>query len=68
MRLAKTDDRLTLVAFGVVAFIVANVSHEAVGHGLATLAVGGKVNFITTCYVDSSGSLQQVDSGSGRPY
>ena len=55
MRLAKSDDRLTLVALGVVAFIVANVSHEVVGHGLATLAVGGKVDLVTTCYVDSSG-------------
>jgi hypothetical protein len=55
MRPAKTDDRLTLVALGVVAFIVADVSHEVVGHGLATLAVGGKVDLLTTCYVDSSG-------------
>lgn len=55
MRIAHTDDRLTLVALGVLAFVVANVSHEAVGHGLATLAVGGKVDCITTCYVDSSG-------------
>jgi hypothetical protein len=55
MRTVNTDDRLTLLALGVLAFIVADVSHEAVGHGLATLAVGGKVNFITTCYVDSGG-------------
>jgi len=59
MRTASTDDRLTLVALGVLAFVIANVSHEAVGHGLATLAVGGKVDFITTCYVDSSGKYSK---------
>jgi hypothetical protein len=55
MRTVHTDDWLALLACGVLAFIVADMSHEAVGHGLATLAVGGKVDFITTCYVDSSG-------------
>lgn len=49
-----TDDRLTLLALGVLALMVADMSHEAVGHGLATFAVGGRVDFISTCYVDSS--------------
>ncbi|MBB5059404.1 hypothetical protein HDF16_006264, partial [Granulicella aggregans] len=31
--------------------MVADMSHEAVGHGLATFAVGGRVDFISTCYV-----------------
>jgi hypothetical protein len=55
MRSADIDDRLTLVALGVLAFVVADVSHEAVGHGLATLAVGGRLVLLTTCYVDLSG-------------
>ena len=59
MRTASSDDRLTLAALGVLASVIANVSHEAVGHGLATLAVGGQVNFITTCYVDSSGNYSK---------
>jgi hypothetical protein len=59
MRPASTDDRLTLAALGAVAFVVANVSHEAVGHGLATLAVGGKVDLLTTCYLDSSGNYSR---------
>ena len=49
------DDRLTLAALGVLAFAVADVSHEALGHGLATLAVGGKAVVWTTCYFSSSG-------------
>jgi hypothetical protein len=59
MRPANADDRLTFAALGVVAFVVANVSHEAVGHGLATLAVGGKVDLLTTCYLDSSGKYSK---------
>lgn len=55
MQESDTDDRLTLLALGLLAFMLADMSHEAVGHGLATLAVGGRVNFISTCYVDSSG-------------
>jgi hypothetical protein len=43
------------VALGVVAFVVASVSHQAVGHGFATLAVGGRVDLVTTWYVESSG-------------
>ncbi|HEV2646720.1 MAG TPA: hypothetical protein VGU46_10175 [Acidobacteriaceae bacterium] len=59
MPTANSDDRLTLAALGVLAFIVANVSHEAVGHGLATLAVGGRVEFVSTCYVNSSGNYSK---------
>ena len=42
MRTVHTDDWLTLLACGVLAFIVADESHEAVGNGLATLAVGAR--------------------------
>lgn len=49
------DDRPTLAALGVLAFALADVSHEALGHGLATLAVGGKPVLLCTCYFDSSG-------------
>jgi hypothetical protein len=40
----------------VLAFALADVSHEALGHGLATLAVGGKAVLLTTCYFSSSGN------------
>jgi hypothetical protein len=51
----SVDDRPTLAALGILAFAVADVSHEALGHGLATLAVGGKAVLLSTCYFDSSG-------------
>jgi len=55
----STDDVLTLVSLGIVAFVVAIVTHEGLGHGLATLAVGGKPVMLTTCYFSSSGSLSK---------
>jgi hypothetical protein len=51
----SSDDRPTLAALGVLAFALADVTHEALGHGLATLAVGGKAVLLTTCNFDSSG-------------
>jgi hypothetical protein len=53
------DDRPTLAALGILAFALADVSHEAIGHGLATLAVGGKVVLLTTCNVDSTGTYSK---------
>jgi hypothetical protein len=43
-----TDDALTLASLGIVAFVIAIVTHEGLGHGLATLAVGGKPVMLTT--------------------
>ena len=55
----SVDDRTTLAALGVLAFALANVSHEALGHGLATLAVGGRPVLLCTCYFDSSGNYSK---------
>jgi hypothetical protein len=55
----SNDDALTLVALGIVAFVVADVTHEGLGHGLATLAVGGTPVMLTTCYFSTSGSLSR---------
>jgi hypothetical protein len=51
----STDDALTLAALGVLALVLAVVSHEGLGHGLATLAVGAKPVLLTSCNFDSSG-------------
>ncbi|MGA7339471.1 MAG: hypothetical protein WBE72_21235 [Terracidiphilus sp.] len=55
----STEDTLTLASLGIVAFVIAIVTHEGLGHGLATLAVGGKPVMLTTCYFSSSGSLSR---------
>jgi hypothetical protein len=66
MRSTLTDDALTLVALGVVAFVIADMSHEALGHGLATLAVGGQPVLLTASHFSSSRSLSRwIPAGGG---
>ena len=60
------DDFSTLIALGIIAFIIADVGHEALGHGLATLAVGGHPVLLTTSYFSSSGSFSRwIPAGGG---
>jgi hypothetical protein len=59
MEPSTVDDGPTLAALGVLAFAIADVGHEALGHGLATLAVGGKIDLLTTCYLNSSGNYSK---------
>jgi hypothetical protein len=62
----STDDAPTLVAMGIVAFVIADVTHEGLGHGLATLAVGGQPVLLTSSYFSSSGSLSRwIPAGGG---
>lgn len=56
MEHVAVDDGTTLAALGVLAFALADMSHEALGHGLATLAVGGKAVLLCTCYFTSTGN------------
>ena len=45
-------DRLTLIAMAVIAYALANVAHEAVGHGGMCVAVGGKPIALNAVYFD----------------
>jgi hypothetical protein len=58
------DDRPTLIAIAILAFILADIVHEVIGHGLAYIAVGGRSFVMTTTlligqgpHVDASGRL-----------
>jgi hypothetical protein len=58
------DDALTISALGVLAFIVADLAHEVIGHGAAYLALGGRSFTMTTtrwigrgAHVDAAGHL-----------
>jgi len=62
----QSDDTLTLIALGLIGFIVADVTHEAMGHGLATLAVGEKPVLLTSSYFSSSGNYSRwIPAGGG---
>lgn len=42
------DDAPTLIAIAALAFVLADVAHEVIGHGAAFLAVGGRAAVMTT--------------------
>ncbi len=43
-----TDDLLTVASIAVLAFIVADMAHEGLGHGLGFYFVGGQSSMLTT--------------------
>jgi hypothetical protein len=43
---------LTMVAIGIVVFILQNVLHEGIGHGGASLLVGGRPVSLSTAYFE----------------
>jgi hypothetical protein len=47
---SRTHSYSTLGAIAAVAFIVACVAHEAIGHGGMCLAVGGRITLLTSVY------------------
>jgi len=57
------DDSLTLASVAVVVYILGNVLHEAVGHGGACLAVGGKPLLLSTVNMECSVDHRLVTAG-----
>ncbi len=45
-------DLLTVTAIALVAYAASNVAHEAVGHGAACVALGGKPNVLSSVHFD----------------
>ena len=45
-------DLLTIISISIIVFVIQNVLHEFIGHGGATLLVGGKLVTWTTAYLD----------------
>jgi hypothetical protein len=54
------DDAATLGAIGVAAYLLADVAHEAIGHGLACLAHPGHITLLTSVYFRCSIRSQLV--------
>jgi hypothetical protein len=44
---------LTLIAIGTISYIIADIAHEAIGHGGACLLGGGKIALLTSVYFRS---------------
>lgn len=47
---SKKNDALTLGAIGVLAYIIADVAHEVLGHGATCLFTGGKITLLTSVF------------------
>jgi hypothetical protein len=63
MRFSTTrDDFPTLVAIGIAAATVAEVSHETVGHGLGCLVVGGRITLLTSVWFRCLGATPLTDA------
>ena len=45
---ASRDDRWTVIAVAVIAFVLADVGHEVVGHGMGYVLAGGRTGIFTT--------------------
>jgi hypothetical protein len=54
----SADDALTLISLGIIAFAIAIVTHEGLGHGLTAIAAGAKPVILTTCNFDWRGTLR----------
>jgi hypothetical protein len=57
------DDPLTIAGIAIIAYILANVLHEGVGHGGACLVAGGKVLVISTVHMECSEETRLVMAG-----
>jgi len=56
-------DRLTIASIGIVAYILANIIHEGLGHGGACLLTGGRPLLITAVNMDCSADNRFVIAG-----
>jgi hypothetical protein len=59
----NNDDIATVVAIAVLAACVTTAAHEAVGHGLACLALGGEITQLTSVYFQCSAPSTAIAAG-----
>ena len=58
----SNDNLLTVLAVGAVAALISAAGHEAAGHGLTCLAVGGRITLLTTTHFQCDGGGAVVDA------
>ncbi len=60
---SPADDTLTLIAFGLLAYVISNVLHEGLGHGGAAWLSGASRMVLTSTYLDADRSNRWIDAG-----
>ena len=55
------DDPSTTVAIGLLAYLSTDVAHHLLGHGVACLALGGRINSLSSVFVDGTLTGATID-------
>ncbi len=55
------DNRLTIAAIAILAYLSADVAHHVLGHGAACLISGGHINLLTSVFVNCSLKGSAID-------
>jgi hypothetical protein len=58
-----SDDKLMLGALGVCAYVIADVIHEAIGHGGTCILSGGSISLLSSAFFRSNNGNTLVDIG-----
>jgi hypothetical protein len=61
MHLNSRDNIPTLVGIGIIAYVAADLAHHALGHGAACLIAGGRINLLSSIFVDCSRTGAAID-------
>ena len=58
---SPSDDPGTLASLGLLAYVLADIVHHALGHGVACLAVGGRIVSLSAIFVDCTRRGPMID-------
>jgi len=61
MQLESRDNITTLGAIGIIAYVTADIAHHLLGHGAACLIEGGRINRLSSIFVDCSRTGTSID-------
>jgi hypothetical protein len=61
MYFESKDNIPTIAAIGLVAYVCANIAHHALGHGAACLIEGGRINLLSSVFVNCSLTGTSID-------
>ncbi|MGI8771489.1 MAG: hypothetical protein ACR2JE_08620 [Acidobacteriaceae bacterium] len=60
---SSPDDTLTLIALGLLAYVISNVLHEGLGHGGVAWLSGATKMVLTSTYLDADRSNRWIEAG-----
>ncbi len=61
LRSASKDNIPTIAAIGLIAYVAADIAHHVLGHGAACLIDGGRINRLSSIFVDCTRTGSSID-------